>query len=215
MASNTADHPYHILQESLSEQVYHYIKHMILSGQISGGEKIPENRISEQLGVSRTPIREALRRLEQLGLIQIKPRSYAVVKSLEETEATDIALVRLSLEQLTVRLLIKNDRLYDLSPLRELQSQCIYFTEQGNFAGSYEIDSKLHVDLAKLTGNAHLFDLMERLDTRIQLLRLKQKVPKEGLLKYVKQHDQLFQSIEEKNMGMGMKLIEAHIMHDV
>ena len=62
---------YAIQRQSLSEQVYHYIKRLILSGEIRGGEKIPEEKVAQQFGVSRTPIREALKRLEEYGLIRI------------------------------------------------------------------------------------------------------------------------------------------------
>ncbi|MDO8944225.1 MAG: GntR family transcriptional regulator, partial [Desulfobacterales bacterium] len=83
-ASNST---YEIHRQSLSEQVYHYIKRLILSGEIRGGEKIPEEKVAQRFGVSRTPIREALSRLEEYGLIQIKPRSYAEVVALEPHEA--------------------------------------------------------------------------------------------------------------------------------
>jgi DNA-binding GntR family transcriptional regulator len=72
--ANTATYAIH--RQSLSGQVYCYIKRLILSGEIRGGERIPEEKVAQQFGVSRTPIREALSRLEEYGLIQIKPRSY-------------------------------------------------------------------------------------------------------------------------------------------
>ncbi|MDY0290355.1 MAG: GntR family transcriptional regulator [Sphaerochaeta sp.] len=205
----------HIIQHNLSEQVYQLIKQMILSGQIKGGEKIPEIEISERLGVSRTPIREALRRLQQLGLIINEPRKFAYVKHLDQTEAADIAEVRLSLEKLIIQLLATSQYSINLSHAQELQQDCIKSTREGDFATSYVIDSHIHLELAKLTGNVHLLDLYERLDTRIHLLRLKQKVPKMGLLTYVQQHETLFKYIKDKKFEMGQVLIEQHIMHDL
>jgi len=204
-----------IQKASLSEQVFTHIKDLILSGELRGGEKIPENKIAEHLGVSRTPIREALKKLDQMGLVYLKPRSYAIVQELHAGEAWNVAVVRLSLEKLSFKLLIENNAAVDFDELYSLQKKCIEQTISGDFAGSYEWDSKIHILIAKMTGNVHLLDLIERLDTKIQLLRLKQKVPKDGLLKYVNQHYQLFQVIQDKDNDGAQKLIETHILHDL
>ena len=90
------------VQNSLSDQVYTMLKEQILSGELKGGMKIPEESLAEQFGVSRTPIREAIRRLSEYGLVTIKPRSYATVSVISSEEASDIARVRVTLEQLAI-----------------------------------------------------------------------------------------------------------------
>ena len=72
---------------------------------LKGGKRIPEEKVAQQFGVSRTPIREALRRLEEYGIIRVKPRSYAEVVGLSPKEARHISIVRAELETLSVRLL--------------------------------------------------------------------------------------------------------------
>jgi len=115
---------YEIHRESLSEQVYYYIKRLILSGEIQGGQRIPEEKVAQQFGVSRTPIREALKRLEEYGLIQIKPRSYAVVVALEPHEAGQLAVIRSSLETLAVGLLTDCGTEEDFKRLDLLAMEC-------------------------------------------------------------------------------------------
>ena len=70
---------YSINKESLSDKVYALVKHQILSGELTGGMVISEEQLAQQFGVSRTPIREAIRRLSEYGLVIIKPRSHAMV----------------------------------------------------------------------------------------------------------------------------------------
>ncbi len=89
---------------------YHYIKRLILSGKLKGGEKIPEEKIAQQFGVSRTPIREALRRLEEYGLVYLKPRSYAEVISFSPKDAEQVACIRAQLEMLSARLWLNMER---------------------------------------------------------------------------------------------------------
>ncbi len=79
-----------ITQESLSDKVYTIIKQQILSGELKGGTLLSEEAFAEQFGVSRTPIREALRRLNEYGLVKLKPHSQAVVHKVDEKEFADI-----------------------------------------------------------------------------------------------------------------------------
>ena len=72
-------------RRSLSEQVFQHIRRMILSEELHGGQRIPEERIAQTFGVSRTPIREAMRKLEKVGLVKIVPRSHAEVMKIHST----------------------------------------------------------------------------------------------------------------------------------
>ena len=162
---------YAIQRQSLSEQVYHYIKRLILSGEISGGEKIPEEKVAQQFGVSRTPIREALKRLEEYGLIRIKPRSYATVVALEPQEAEQIACIRAQLEILSVGLLSECATDTDFRELEVLADECNRLIRAGDVGGLFEKDSLLHLEISRRTGNRHLFEIVEKLDAKVQLLR--------------------------------------------
>ncbi|MFW5485073.1 MAG: GntR family transcriptional regulator, partial [Spirochaetaceae bacterium JB067] len=96
-----------ITQESLSDKVYTIIKQQILSGELKGGTLLSEEAFAEQFGVSRTPIREALRRLNEYGLVKLKPHSQAVVHKVDEKEFADITRLRITLETLVVESLLK------------------------------------------------------------------------------------------------------------
>ncbi len=206
---------YEIHRQSLSEQVYYYIKRLILSGEIKGGQRVPEEKVARQFGVSRTPIREALKRLEEYGLIQIKPRSYAVVVALEPHEAGQLAIIRSQLEILSVGLLTDCGTNEDFNELDELARECNALIAAGDIATTFEKDSRLHLEIARRTGNRHLYEIFERLDAKIQLLRLVLRLPLKKLKLYVKHHDDIIAAMQRGDKELAVTLMQHHIMNQL
>jgi DNA-binding GntR family transcriptional regulator len=213
MATNTATYEIHL--HSLSDQVYCYIKRLILSGEIRGGERIPEEKVAKQFGVSRTPIREALSRLEEYGLIKIKPRSYAEVVALEPHEAGQLAVIRSQLETLAVSLLADCGTEKDFSELDLLAKQCNALIAEGDIGTTFEKDSLLHLEIARRTGNRHLYEVCEKLDAKIQLLRLVLSIPLEKLKVYVKHHDGIIDAMKRRDKELAVTLMKHHVMNQL
>ncbi|MBA4422018.1 MAG: GntR family transcriptional regulator [Syntrophus sp. (in: bacteria)] len=212
MANNVR---YEIHRQSLSEQVYQYIKRLILSGEILGGERIPEEKVAQEFGVSRTPIREALSRLEEYGLIQIKPRSYAVVVALEPREAGQLAVIRSQLETLAVSLLTDCGTDEDFRVLDLLAQECNTLIAEGDIAAAFEKDSLLHLEIARRTGNQHLYEIYEKLDAKIQLLRLVLRLPMEKLIQYIKHHDEIINLMKRRDKEAAVALMKHHVMNQL
>lgn len=206
---------YDIQRQSLSEQVYRYIKQLILSGQIKGGERIPEGKVAQQFGVSRTPIREALKRLEEYGLVHLKPRSYAEVVHLDPKEAPQISIVRAQLETLSVSLLTECGGEEDFEALDRLAKDCDALIAKGDTAGTFEIDSKLHLEIARRTGNRHLYEIFEKTDAKVQLLRLAIALPLQTLTGYVNQHSTIIGEMRRRNKDAAVTLMSNHIMRQL
>lgn len=203
---------YNIERQSLADQVYKYIKRLILSGELKGGEKVPEERVAQLFGVSRTPIREALRRLEEYGLIKIKPRSYALVVELAPSEAEQIARVRARLESLAVELLAEKGTEEDFDILEQLVNECDELLVTGDLASTFEKDSQLHLEIAKRTGNRHLYEIFEKIDAKVQLLRLVLHLPVNELTGFIGQHKDIIHYIKMHNKEAAAKLMTKHIM---
>ena len=209
------DVTYEIHRQSLSDQVYRYIKRLILSGEILGGERIPEEKVAQRFGVSRTPIREALSRLEEYGLIQMKPRSYAVVVALEPREAVQLAVIRAQLETLAVGLLSDCGADEDFRALDLLAQECNALIAEGDIAGAFEKDSLFHLEIARRTGNRHLYDIYEKLDAKIQLLRLVLRLPKEKLILYIRHHDEIIGLMKRGDKEPAVALMKHHVMNQL
>lgn len=206
---------YEIQRQSLSEQVYRYIKRLILSGEIRGGEKIPEEKVARQFGVSRTPIREALKRLEEYGLIYLKPRSYATVIALKPHEAGQIACIRSQLETLAVSLLTECATEADFKELKTMAAECDKLIGNGDVGDLFEKDSLLHLEIAKRTGNRHLYEIVEKLDAKVQLLRLIIRLPLDKLTSYVGQHSEIIKAMETRDKDAAEAMMRKHILNQL
>lgn len=202
-------------QSNLSDQVYDYIKRMILAGEIKGGEKIPEEKVGNFIGVSRTPIREALRRLQQYGLIHIKPRSYAVVVTLEMEEVIQLAHIRAQLETLSVRLLTEKGTPVDFDFLDSLVEKCDSLIACGDIAGAAVKDSKLHLEIAKRTKSVHLYEIFEKLDAKMQLAKLIIALPIDRLESSINQHTNIIVAMRNGYPDLAESLMKHHILHQL
>ncbi|MFA6505018.1 MAG: GntR family transcriptional regulator [Treponemataceae bacterium] len=202
-------------QSSLADQVYDNLKLLILSGTLKGGERIPEEQVAQQFGVSRTPIREALKRLAEYGLVSLRPRLNATVTSITKQEAADIGRVRLALEVLAVESIMQDKIGSLVDTLQRLAAECQYCFAVNERAKAFEKDSEFHIALVSCAGNKILTETYERLDARIQLLRITQHLTSEELLPYAAQHIELIRSLREENKDKTRKLLELHIMHDI
>src|SRR2546423_13163446 len=98
LVANLQDHP------SLQEKVYDHLKQAILAGEIEPGERLLETRLAQSLGVSRIPVREAIRKLEREGLIVVFPRRGVYASSLSPRDVDEVYAVRAVLEGLAARL---------------------------------------------------------------------------------------------------------------
>ena len=196
---------------SLADQVYHDIKYLILSGELKGGDRIPEETLAEKFGVSRTPVREAVRRLDEFGLVRLKPRSYAEVISLSEAEADQVMSVRIELEALSIRLLATKATQKDVQALTEVAEKCYRALESGSVAETFEMDSFFHLEIAQRSGNGILSDLMERLDAKVQLVRLMRCSTPETINQNIHVHDKIIEAISANDSAQAEALMREHI----
>ena len=199
----------------LSGQVYLYIKQMILSGEFQAGHKIHEEKVGQLFGVSRTPIREALKKLSEYGLVVLKPRSQAVVASLTKDEAIQLAHIRARLETLSTKLLADAGTDKDFDFLQAIAEECDTLIGGGDVAGAFEKDSRFHLEIARRTNNIHLFEIIEKIDAKIQLSRLVIKLPIDRLEKSINQHGSIVQALRSRDRDLSELLMQHHIMHQL
>lgn len=200
-----------IERRSLSDQIFGHIKKLILSGELAAGERVPEARIGELFGVSRTPMREALRRLEQYGLIRIKPRSYAEVVTMEAEEIDQIAEVRSHVEALSARLLARRATEQDCSVLARLAGECEELLQSGDMAAAFERDSEFHLEVAERCGNPYVFEIMQRLDSRIQLSRLVRCGTQDHVARALKVHHALVDAFRHHAVEEAVSIMGEHV----
>lgn len=196
---------------SLCQIAYMYIKRLILSGELKGGDKISEKEIAQRLEVSRTPIREALKQLEQYGVVEFKPRSYAKVVSITSQDAIDLAMVRIEIEKLAARTILANPELLDAGALLEKVDLSLRAVDGGNMPEAYLNDSAFHLELARQSGNPILCDALARLDSKSQLVRVHSRANPEAYGRQLEEHRRIVERLSAGDAPGAMKVIATHI----
>jgi DNA-binding GntR family transcriptional regulator len=197
---------------NLGEVVYEYIKNMILEKQINCGERIPEEKIAKQLGVSRTPIREALRRLSNEGLINIYPNRFAEVITFDEKFVKELGVIRISLDTLAAQLAIHNGSNADFYKLKELADQCYEAAMKGDIANRIKTDYEFHLALSQIGGNTPLIKFQKELYLKVQLLQATKYVDVNDSLRKIEHHHQIVEKLMERDVDAVIKLIQKHLI---
>ena len=165
LAANLQDYP------SLQEKVYEHLKQAILTGEIQPGERLLETRLAESLGVSRIPVREAIRKLERDGLIVAFPRRGIYASSLSPKDIDDVYTVRVVLEGLAARLAAEHRTDEHLAQLDAIVARMKSQAEQGDSAGLFATGRSFHEVVLSASGNGKLPPLMETLRSQIERIR--------------------------------------------
>jgi DNA-binding GntR family transcriptional regulator len=202
-----------IERRSLAEQVFEHVKMMILSRQYEGGQRVPEERIVQELGVSRTPVREAMRRLSEHGLIALKPRSYAEVITVSTGEAEKITKLREQLENLAVSEAAECANEEALGRLQAINEEFKSELAAKDMGRALELDSRFHLAIAAAGDNTHLLEMMRKLDAKVQLCRLGKKYV--GLTQSAREHDRLIELLSKQDAKGAIELMHTHVWRAV
>jgi DNA-binding GntR family transcriptional regulator len=205
-----ADPSIFLERKSLADQLFIHIKKMILSQELKCGESIPEEKIAKLFGVSRTPIRETLRKLEKYGLVKINPRSQAKVVEIAPGEVQYIGEVRNVMETLAARILAKNAEPVDIESLEKIAKKCASAAKSGNSGEAFEADGLFHLEIAKCCGNPYVYSILKNLEAKIQLIRIMYCSPK-IMISDIKIHSQIIKAVANHDSKKASSLMEKHI----
>ena len=199
----------------LRDVVFNTLRRAILRGELKPGERLMEIQLANKLGVSRTPIREAIRKLELEGLVLMIPRKGAEVAEITEKNLRDVLEVRCALEELAVQLAC--DRI-DMARLRELHAAAAHFKEvlgNADITELAEADEAFHDVIFQATGNNRLIQLLNNLREQMYRYRIEYLKKKECYPQLLKEHAQIMHAIEEHNKEKATEITTQHINNQV
>jgi DNA-binding GntR family transcriptional regulator len=153
-------------ERPLSEQVKEWILDQIFTGTMQPNERIIEAQVAKELGVSHAPVREALRGLESLGVVDIRPFSGARVHRQTHQEIIDAYTVRTELERLAIRVAI--ERGSDLSALPALLGDMYYAAASSDLRWLAEADTRFHEAIVEAAGNVELYRVWKGMQPRLR-----------------------------------------------
>lgn len=195
---------------SLADQIFDQLEKDILIGKYSQGEILTENKLSLKLGVSRTPIREALRRLQQENLIAETNKGVIVI-GISEEDLKDIYDIRLRIEEMAVEKFIENMTDESLSKLKEILDFQEYYAGKHDSWRVINQDSEFHESIYKNCGSHILCNTLLPLHRKVVKFR-QASVAKSGRTeKSINEHKAIYDAISSKNVKLAVQLVHEHI----
>lgn len=197
--------------KSLEESVFFALEEEILSGKLKRGETLTETALSQRLGVSRTPIRGALSRLGDEGLVEIHPNRGAVVVGIGDEELRDIYKIRIRLEGLASAEAAARISESDLARLRHSVELSEFYIAKRDTEHLKELDSEFHSIIYEASGNRLLCKTLSELHRNIQFYRKRSLALGDRLEKSVGEHREILDAIERGDAEAADRLTSAHI----
>lgn len=199
---------------SLRHVVTNNIRRAIFDGKLKPGSRLRELDISRQMGVSRGPIREAMRVLEQEGLLYSHPYKETTVAEVTEEEALEVLIpIRLVIEQFAIRKIIAELDDSHFKRLRSIVAEMREGVKQQNFSKVVDCDLAFHEYLVSLCDSSNLMGIWISIYNRIRLVISTQGQSYEDLNVLCEDHERLIQALETKNLSHVSRLLHEHI-HD-
>lgn len=198
---------------SLGTQAYQELKSLILERRLTPGEKINEGELARAMGISRTPIREALNRLAKEGLVNIYPQRGAFVVEFSEADVEELFLIRERLEGLAAYLAAERITSKDVEKLENcVQGFVEPFTEKEIRRYARE-DFKFHQTIVALSAAPRLISLVSTLHDYIRVFRLT-TIGLSGRMKNsLEEHKRIISSLKKKDPLAAEDAMRAHIIH--
>lgn len=191
--------------------VYEYLRNAIMDGVIKPGERIVEREYAEKFGVSRTPIREVLRKLEMDGLIEYIPRQGVVAKSFNRAEIEEIYAIRVRLETLAIKIATEKITEQQLNKVKNMHLQAIQASDQGNFNKVADYMRSFDDLLFESIGMPKLRKMIAGLQESLSSYRKINLSSGERRDKAIKEHTQILQAVVDKDSELAEMLLRKHI----
>lgn len=198
--------------KSLPAMVQEEILRLILNGRLGAGAKLNEVELAAQLGVSRGPVREAFRALEEAGLVRLAPNRGVFVREISAREAKEIYQVRAGLDELAGRLLAPVVTETQLAELRKLVQRMARGTAAHDIDVYYPLNLRFHDRVVEMTGNAKLVATYRRLIHELHLLRRRGLVAGGGLAVSNTEHAAIIDALATRDAERAAAAMRTHVL---
>lgn len=200
-----------LLSKTLPQLVQSEIERLILSGEVRAGARLNEVEIARRLNVSRGPVREALRSLEEAGLVRFEKNRGAAVRVISPEEAMHIYEVRASLEQLACSRLASRITPEQLETLRALVEQMEGSAASRDAASFHPLNMRFHELLVEFAGNGELAAVYQRLMASLTLFRRHTLATEGSLAESNAEHRGILSHLSARDPAAAGRLVHEHI----
>jgi len=198
-------------KELISAKVYDHIKQGVLMGALIPGTRLLETQIAEQMGVSRSPVREAMRHLEAEGVVETVANQGTFVRELTYNDVREIYTARALIEGYAASLAAERTTKNDIKGLEKAKRKAIEAARQEDFQKTLVADFDLHRMIWEIAGHKLLFQILTRLEVQIRMFIAVQAPLFRVLIDSVQDHQEIVQAISEGNGQKAKTAMENHI----
>ena len=195
----------------LRDVVFNTLRQSILTGELKPGERLMEIHLADKLGVSRTPIREAIRKLELEGLVTMIPRRGAEVAQITEKNLKDVLEVRRALDALTVELACERITEEELEQLAEARDHFVKMIKTKNANKIAQADVAFHDIILIASRNDRLIQMLANLSQQMYRYRLEYVKDDAHYENLIEEHSMIYDAISRRDKKGGAEAIITHI----
>ena len=195
----------------LRDVVFHTLRNAILKGELQPGERLMEIQLAQKLGVSRTPVREALRKLELEGLVLMMPRKGAVVADITIQDLEDVLEVRTALEELAVQKACDTITEEQLKELKRAANEFKRCAESENILACAEADVQFHEVIYGAANNKRLQQMLTNLREQMYRYRMEYLKDKRMYSALIEEHDMIRKAIKRRDRVKAGMMMRTHI----
>tara|TARA_Y200000002_G_C22653211_1_gene652319 strand:+ start:1106 stop:1768 length:663 start_codon:yes stop_codon:yes gene_type:complete len=200
-----------IVRAPLHVQVAERLRVAIDSGELAPGTRLNEVELCNEMGVSRTPLREAIRSLATEGLVELQPNRGAIVSVVSSEDVTEILPIMASLEGLGGRLAAVNMEREKILQVRNIHNQMIGHYSNGAVDDYFETNRLIHELITEGSGNQTLVETITNLSAKVRRARFSAHMTQESWAKAVAEHEEMIEALESRDSNRLESVLIQHI----
>lgn len=205
-------HPQHIVRSSLHDMLVSHLRELILKGELRPGDKLPEQMLCERFGVSRTPMREAVKVLAAEGVLRLQLNRGAIVAETTPQDIEELFPIMAALEAVAGEQACRKASDAQIAQLRALHNAMVDHYEAGEEAAYLRHNRLIHEAIVEMTGNATLAGMYQQMLTRIHCVRFTIGKTVDQWKKAIAEHEQIVTALEQRDGARLAELLKAHVL---
>ena len=210
---DNSQEPTPIVRRPLHEEATDRLRDLIVQGKLAAGARLNERLLTAQLGVSRTPLREAFKVLATEGLVELLPNRGAIVAPLDPVRLSETLTVMGALDALAGELACANATDAQINEIRALHYEMLAYHARGDLAGYFKFNQAIHLKIVKYSGNAVLYNSYRQMNGAMQRARYMANLSKERWDSAVHEHEEILAALSARDVKRVRGLLSEHLAH--
>lgn len=197
----------------LHDAIVNRLRDMIIEGELKPGTRIHESQVGMQLGVSRTPLREAIKFLASEGLVELVPSRGAIVRMFDKKDVADMWIVLRSLERLAGQQACEKGTDRGIENIRRLHDEMLVHYQARRRLEYYKLNQDIHTAIVKLADNETLAYMHGTLQSRLKRIRFIGHEGPNNWADAVKEHEEMIVALEARDAAALVEILDRHLLN--